>query len=267
MIIGISGRIGSGKDTIATIIQGLNSSLDYDVIIHHVQKGEPFDSSTGFERKSFADKLKEIVSLLLGIPREDLDKIEVKNSLLPDEWQVYDIYHWNKKTAISKQTEEEAIRVIEGSNSQHNYTYKKTERTVRWLLQYIGTDLFRNQLHQNVHVNALFADYKPTNKKGLEHHTWNEDQLPNWIITDNRFPNECKAIKDRGGILIRIERNFDIVPDANGNPMTVPKVNIQHESETALDNYKDWDYIINNDGTINQLVEMVETILKKEKII
>jgi hypothetical protein len=39
-----------------------------------------------------------------------------------------------------------------------------------------------------------------------------------------------------------------------------------HPSETALDDAK-FDYVIDNDGTLDELVEKVRVILTKEKII
>ena len=40
----------------------------------------------------------------------------------------------------------------------------------------------------------------------------------------------------------------------------------EHISETALDNAK-FDYVIENDGTIEELIEQVKKILIKEEII
>jgi len=74
--------------------------------------------------------------------------------------------------------------------------------------------------------------------------------MPNWIISDVRFPNEAKSIKDREGVLIRIIR-----------PLTEDKIISNHESENALDHYNDWDYVINNDGSIEDLYHKVEIVL------
>ena len=41
---------------------------------------------------------------------------------------------------------------------------------------------------------------------------------------------------------------------------------IQHPSETALDDYQ-FDYVIDNNGTIEELIEKVKVILIKEKLI
>lgn len=70
---------------------------------------------------------------------------------------------------------------------------------------------------------------------------------PNWIITDLRFPNEANAIKDRGGITVRINR---------AEAYTSGSVKNLHSSETALDRY-DFDYVIINSGTIEELQQKV----------
>lgn len=103
--------------------------------------------------------------------------------------------------------------------------------TVRQLLQRLGTDAVRNGLNENAWVLALFADYK-----GSE----------NWVIPDCRFPNEYDAIKKRGGIVVRVERG--------------ERLQNVHPSESALDNY-DFDYLIDNNGSLDELREKVEFLL------
>ena len=41
----------------------------------------------------------------------------------------------------------------------------------------------------------------------------------------------------------------------------------EHESETALDDYEHFDYVIDNSNCIDCLIEQVKEILKHEKII
>ena len=55
-----------------------------------------------------------------------------------------------------------------------------------------------------------------------------------FAITDVRFPNEIEAIHDLGGVVVRIDR-------AN-----VPK--LDHPTECALDDWSDWDHIVENKG-------------------
>jgi hypothetical protein len=76
--------------------------------------------------------------------------------------------------------------------------------------------------------------------------------LKNVIITDGRFPDEIKAVTDRGGYHIKINRNHDI------------KIhNTQHTSETSLDDFCDADFVVDNNGTLDEL-KLKALEIKKE---
>jgi hypothetical protein len=132
--------------------------------------------------------------------------------------------------------------------------------TIREFLQTLGTECLRDNLSKNIWTAALFADYKakwvPTGDSVAEEDVSLEKEYPNWIITDMRFPNELEAVEEREGITIRVNRN---------NGTRAIDVN-PHPSETALDD-AEFDYVIENDGTIEDLVEKVREILIKEEII
>lgn len=204
--------------------------------------------SDKWEIKKFAGKLKQIVSLLTGIPVADLEKQSVKESILGPEWSEPGLLPDNPLAQMS----------------------------VRTLLQRIGTEAMRDRVHQNIWINGLFADYKPIG--GTHYFTGIEDNgiketaiepvYPNWIISDLRFPNEFKAIKDRGGICIRINRGKEYWNDPEwlaGKKVYSQPISL-HPSETALDN-AEFDYIINNSGTLEELLEQVRTMLLHFKII
>jgi hypothetical protein len=99
----------------------------------------------------------------------------------------------------------------------------------------IGTNFGRNLIHKDVWIETVFNRYNLNQNKKL-------------LITDVRFPNEYDSIKKRNGVIIRLERN-------NLNL-------INHESETSLDNHE-FDFIIYNNGTIDELKEKIITIIKK----
>lgn len=127
--------------------------------------------------------------------------------------------------------------------------------TIRDVLQILGTDLLRKQFNSNIHVAATMGEIK------------SEDKV---IITDMRFQNEYQAVKQRGGITIRVNRYNSTcvcVDDSSLDCLTPCSRKPQHESEVALDHVTDWDYVIDNSGTIEELVEKVRTILVNEKII
>jgi hypothetical protein len=219
MIIGISGYSGSGKDTLGAIIQYLNCYNVGDLTIDEILKDYIshewwLEEQSGWEVKKFAGKLKQIASLLTGVEVAKFEDQEFKKLNLGPEWSIHGM-----------------------------------PMTYRELLQKLGTDGLRNGLHYNVWVNALFADYKcvPADRapKG-----WDCD---NWVITDVRFPNEAKAIKDRGGIIIRVDR-----------PFCKPVNN--HPSEVSLDNWN-FDYKIANVSDLTSLSFTIQIILEELNIL
>lgn len=242
-IIAVSGKMQSGKNTVASIINKLTNNK--------------------YKEKAFADKLKDIVCLLTGCTREQLEDQEFKNKELGEEWWYYYYDIGGRKLYPYLEYKD---------NEDYNtFLFKHTYRS---LLQQIGTDLFRNQLHENVWINSLISGYK---KNVLSHYKlresgreyFDEDPIykhPNWIITDMRFPNELKAIKDRGGISIRVKRSIPKEQDVNQSLLGAVSNYKEHPSETALDEAV-FDYEINNDGTIEELIERVREILIKEKMI
>ena len=188
MIISITGKIGSGKDTIADIIMQYTPYHDWEI-------------------KKFAGKLKDIAEILSGVPKINFEDQEFKKQDMGPEWGM----------------------------------------TYRDLLQKLGTEAMRNGLHENVWVNALFADY---------HFNIEEDeQMPNWLITDCRFPNELESVKTHKGITIKVIRD-------SGNT-----IGTTHASETALDDYTEWDYVVDNNGSIEDLKTQVFSILEKESLL
>ena len=94
MIIAISGKIGSGKDTVGQIIQYLTAKQPYQVSIEEFATDRHWlvnSQNANFQIKKFADKLKDIVCLLIGCTREQLEDETFKNTDLGEEWAKYGI--------------------------------------------------------------------------------------------------------------------------------------------------------------------------------
>lgn len=204
-IIGIVGFIGSGKDTVA----------DYLVNFH------------GFRRESFANSLKDAVSLVFGWDRELLEG-RTKQSR---EWRETRDDWWSKRL--------------------------KKDITPRWVLQYWGTEVVRKGFHDDMWVASL--------ENRLRSST---DDI---VITDCRFPNEIKAIRNAGGRVVRIKRGpepewFNDAKSMNRGPnrnmsWALSKHNIEklgiHASETAWVGTK-FDITLNNNGTLDELYNQIE---------
>lgn len=107
------------------------------------------------------------------------------------------------------------------------------DMTLREMLQRLGTDLIKNQLDQDAWIKALFSKYDDIS-------SW-------WIVTDVRFPNEAKKIREMGGNLIRINR---------------PGIKLMdHPTETGLDDWADWDMVVENDKDIDKLMHFANEFI------
>lgn len=272
MIIGVSGKINSGKDTIGSIIQYL--TLYNDLGYSHPISANDMDNwikrsqqvPSNWEIRKFAGKLKECVSLITGISLEDLEKQDVKNSLLGEDWIRYGYADgFIRKYVGDGKMSDPIMNNVQCSKEKYEYEYRvnwqtayKHEYSVRDILQLLGTEVGR-AIHNDFWVNALFVDYDvPYNWSKVN----DEHPEPNWIITDLRFPNELEAVKKRNGITIRVNRDdFERVSIGE----EVIKLPI-HSSETALDDAT-FDYTIDNNGTIDELIIKVRLILKSLNII
>ena len=192
MIIGISGKAGSGKDTAAKMLEVLYANPD---ISYEDFANKRYKNFADIQIVHFADSLKETAQVLFRIGE------------------------WETNTQEGKKT-----------------TINWIGKTVRELLQGIGQGL-RDAIDPDLWIKILFA---------------NTENWSNYIIADVRYPNEIKAIKERNGVLIRIDRKGAGV----GN----------HSSETALDDYKEWDVHIENNGSIEDLFEAMRIFTKNYPI-
>ena len=299
MIIGISGKKGSGKDTVGVIIQHLvdNYIDDISLIRYNLEQGTSVTDK--WQIHKFADTLKDIVCILIGCTRKQLEDEEFKNSWLPNTWnrEVRNCtcsVEWNVANGI-------CLKCATPTSFVHT--------TYRWLLQHLGTEIGR-EIHKDVWVNALFSKYKQErlyrgiidgdtvwngeyvinvlhafentfediNGHLYKTKNWETIRLSNWIITDCRFTNEANAVTDRGGIMIRVNRPIIHHKGLYGEitPELIHKVEERHQaeisrrhpSETELDNYPfDEHNIIDNNGTIDELIIKVKQCLIYNKII
>lgn len=226
-LIGLSGKIASGKDLTADIIQYItycqNSNIQptYDDFDSYIWK---LNLNNEWENRKFADKLKEIVATLIGCTRTMLEDREFKEKELGKEWWYYKLPFESPLITLSE---------YEKYSESQKAWCTLVKLTPRLFMQLIGTECMRNIIHPNTWVNALFAEY---------------DNSKKWIVSDARFPNEANRIKELGGIVIRINRPGTETSD--------------HESETALDDY-DFDIIITNDSTVEDLINQINEKLNK----
>ena len=221
-ILAISGRKSSGKDVVGKIIEYLTSEANvypFDLNIDYSHK-------SNWEVKKFADKLKDIICILINCTREQLEDESFKSKELGEEWWYWYMERDGGYSPIILDyltTTKKELKNYEG--------LELIKPTIRFLLQFIGTDLLRNQLHPQIWVNSLMSEYKSIGGyyssnlrigarfydengnlqkeiigKEIPNTEIDKRVYPNWLITDVRFQNEADAIKERGGKLIKVIR-------------------------------------------------------------
>ena len=132
--------------------------------------------------------------------------------------------------------------------------------TPRWVLQYWGTEVCRRSFHDDIWIASL--ENKLRNSK---------DDI---VISDCRFPNEIKSIKDAGGMIIWVKRGdlpywYDWALSVNKGEIqnftwATSKAKLEqagiHASETAWVGTK-FDAILENDASIDDLFAKVKDLV------
>jgi len=134
----------------------------------------------------------------------------------------------------------------------------------RSLLQKRGTEEGRDVYGPDIWITILSYWIRLYTDRGVER----------FIITDLRFPNEVEWVKSMGGNTFRIEaplRNFERLEQESEHDQTRLDVIKNHSSETSLDDYKNFDYIIRNDPedqpkVPNRIRDIVRELLYQEPV-
>ena len=119
--------------------------------------------------------------------------------------------------------------------------------TPRKMLQFVGTDLLRNNLDKimpGLGVNIFTHHFK----------IWYETELvlnPNLcvVVPDVRFQNEIDFIQSLEGIVIKINRPSAVTWD-------------MHPSELELQSISNYNFLLNNNGSIGEFCDGLSKILK-----
>ena len=121
---------------------------------------------------------------------------------------------------------------------------KKFGKTVtpRWVLQHFGTEVMRQHMHDAIWIDSCLSRY---------------DGQPT-VISDTRFQNELKTIKEHGGEIILVKR---------GELPTREQMQERgaHKSEWDWMGWE-FDHVIDNDGTKQELFEKVDNLIVGHKI-
>ena len=260
--LAISGKKGSGKSTLSNFIHGYqlrcfniidNFSITEDgkLVIETSIKNE------GKEEKGLA---------ILDINRRDPEFVE---------WASYNVWPYIKKYSFADSLKVVAIELFGISGEQAYGTNEQKNTIVPHLLWenmpgiYTDDEMYQSTLESNPDLEGVLLYHTPgpmTAREFLQFfgteicrkiysYVWTERTTKNIqqeqsllaIVDDCRFKNEADAIKGIGGKVIRLTRN--IYQD-------------DHDSEKDLDNYSDFDAVIDNKNmTIHETnVEIIKIL-------
>ena len=199
MIIGVCGLIGSGKGTVADILQNNN----------------------GFVKLSFADSLKDAVSVVFGWDRALLEGDTAESR----EWRERRDPWWADRLGYA-------------------------DLTPRWVLQMWGTEVCREGFHRDIWIASMERKIQQAILTCAENYT-----TPKIVIPDTRFPNEIEMIQRMDGQVWWIKRGEDPAWVRKYLKNQQPPEDI-HPSEWQWLGSR-FDLTIHNNGTIATLESLV----------
>lgn len=179
---------------------------------------------------------------LIGLysPAPQSGKTTVANYLLVSGWRTVSfaapIKHMVVQLLIQLgHSEDNARRLV---NTDKSEEIPQLRTTTRHMMQTLGTEYGRNCIHPQLWVMCAETRITKLLNQGTP-----------VIVDDVRFPNEAALIRRLGGEMWRLER-----PQAERGT--------DHASEGGLDAYPLFDRRIVNDGTLIDLYDRINEVLK-----
>lgn len=205
-IFAMAGQMGSGKDTAAKYLV----------------------DNFGYKKIAFADNLKEMCKFVFNLVDYDVydeagkfKKFEAPKVLTVQ--NVQGILSWASKNGFEMKPEVvEACFKLQG----------KTFDTPREVLQYVGTEICRMNIHNDFHAEVV--------KLKIE-----REGLDKVVISDCRFLNERNAVKEWGGTNVLIT--------GRSTEHEASQFSKGHASENSLGNESEYDVVIANTGSLEEL--------------
>jgi len=240
-ILAFAGAKQSGKNTCCNFLHGYQMRANHIIKDFDLIEGGKLIVNTSMVD---AEGKEQTGKGFLDVTRDDVEFAE---------WAAYNMWPFIKHYAFASTLKELAVGLFSltkeqcyGTDSQKNtltwmqwenmpaYEGDKQGRmTAREFLQYFGTDICR-KIYSDVWTDRTLGDIS------------REEPLIA-LVSDCRFPNEVKAIKDAGGKIVHLTRR---------------PFKDSHASETALDGFDEYDKIIDNEdlSTHETCIELIQTL-------
>lgn len=219
-IVGLGGEAGSGKDTVAEYLE-----KDY-----------------GFHTVAFADNLKKLCMEVFGLTHDDCYDQKAKKEKFKHAIRILP----GHIDAIIQYVQNVDGYVLKTDTICELYKFvpvKQYFETPRELLQFVGTEVLRETIDDEYHINSVVR-------------FMNKHKPEKLAISDARFFNERSVIKNRWkGVNVLVDR-----PSVKKQQVGLAG----HASENSLGNKEDYDYVIDNSSTLNYLECKVEEFVYKK---
>jgi hypothetical protein len=256
-LIGVSGQIGSGKDTVANYLC----------------------AQYGFVKVALADPIKRFGYHVFHFDEDQLWGPSESRNAIDERYNSEEA--WNEAQGRLIAWGHEYITGVLGDDNIEKvhaafvalvswFSWLKKEYagklSPRIMLQALGTEWGRNAVHEDIWMNCLLRTVKMLMHEDGFTQTLTYDpiqgcvetaasRLPRGVaVSDIRFENEFKRIRDEGGRVLRVIR-----PDTDSKAATIGITG--HASEAHEYSFENFDFIIRNDGTLGDLYRNVDDVL------
>jgi hypothetical protein len=260
-ILGLCGKMQSGKNTAANWILGnalvATKTVDWirinhfgQLVVPAIQDDKLFEGVLDcFAEEaqplleacvwplvkvySFAEKLKQFAIDVLGLTYDQCHGSNAKKNSMTG------LYWENMPGVITNKSLWDDLATITDDKEKLFSYHEPGEMTAREVLQFFGTGVIR-RMYSNAWVDATIKQIK-------------KDKPALAIISDVRFINEIEAIQKAGGKVMKLTRE---------------PVKSTHISETEIDTYDKYNYVLDNAKlTIVEQNEELTKILNQWKFL
>jgi hypothetical protein len=222
----MSGLKNVGKDTSANMLKYLLNTPSF-LHFYWIYKHFNFLGNFGkWKVTSFAKPLKEVLSIILGVPVEKFEDRDFKENYCVD-FNTSKIYKCTDEN-VKLLSDKNLSKLIE-SDSYH--IIKTYTLTIRQCLQYFGTQICREFISDKIWINASL--------KGN-----------NLIFSDLRFKKEFEELDYHKSFRVLIER-----------PGCTPGNHASERQIMELKSEREFEGYIDNNGTLKDLFYKVKKLI------
>lgn len=220
-LIGLNGPIGSGKDTVARLLVDINK----EYIIRkfaEIPKAivADFTGKTLMDIEDRSQKEMPLGGIFLGYSLRDLTKIISNDMFKP----IFGDDIWVNRLLQDYDTALSGVR-----SRRCKVENKKVDIDVLNKHIVMLDHMYFHNPEFNIINDELIIDLDYDYEDVLVY--YKEKIEPKWVIADVRFKNEAKAIKDRGGVVVKINRNVNKSTDKTENDLN------DWDFDVEIDNY------------------------------